>query len=143
VDADVALTGTVLKLGHAKVRSQIFTWLRPEDKLTFSDVERRVRHFETFAEAVEHFRAQGRRIIGASPHAKEVYCDVKYSPTDVLAFGHEESGLSQAKLAMCDLVVKIPMPGGANSLNVSDAAAIILYEALRQFRTEVKGLRTE
>jgi len=132
--ADAALCGTMLSLKHDKVRAQIFTWLRPGDAVTFADLQSRVRHFDSFAQAVEHFRAQGRRIIGTSPEAEKEHYDVKYSMDDVLALGHEEGGLGRIKLGMCDLVVKVPMPGGVNSLNVSDAAAVILFEALRQGR---------
>jgi tRNA G18 (ribose-2'-O)-methylase SpoU len=144
VGADAALCGGLLRLRHAKVRSQISTWLRPGDPIAFDDLEARTRYFATFADAVRHFRSQGRRIIGTSPQPAAgtphrgvaTYYDVKYAPTDVLALGHEEAGLGEAKLAMCDLVVRIPMPGGVNSLNVGDAAAIILYEALRQMRAD-------
>lgn len=135
VGAEVGLCGSVLSLRHPKVRSQIFTWLRPGDRITFEDLENRVRTFDHFSQAVEHFRAHGHRIIGTCPQAQKDYYNVNYLQNDVIAFGHEEGGLGAIKLALCDLVVKVPMPGGTNSLNVSDTAAVILYEALRQFIT--------
>ena len=135
VGADVAICGSILGLNHDKVRAQLFTWLRPGDPITFADIAGKVRHFDTFAQAVEHYRGQGRRIIGTSPLAEKEHYDVQYAATDVLAFGHEEGGLGRIKLGLCDLAVRVPMPGGVNSLNVSDAAAVILYEALRQMRT--------
>jgi len=134
VGADVAISGSVLSLRHDKVRSQIFTWLRPGDAITFADLAKKVRHFDSFEQAVSHFGGQGRRIIGTSPDADKEHFDVQYSADDVLALGHEEGGLGRLKLGMCDLAVKVPMPGGANSLNISTAAAVILYEALRQMR---------
>jgi len=47
-------------------------------------------------------------------------------------FGHEGQGVAPSLLAHCSLTVGIPQPGGEESLNVAAAAAICLYEALRQ-----------
>jgi tRNA G18 (ribose-2'-O)-methylase SpoU len=47
-------------------------------------------------------------------------------------FGAEGPGLTEAALAACDAVVKIPMPSHMNSLNVAAATAVFLYEATRQ-----------
>ena len=46
--------------------------------------------------------------------------------------GNEARGLSDKAAKMCDRLVKIPMPGGAESLNASVAAAVLIYEAVRQ-----------
>ena len=108
VGADVAICGSILGLNHDKVRSQLFTWLRPGDPITFADLAKRVRPFDTFAQDVEHYRAQGRRIIGTSPLAEKEHYDVRYAPNDVLAFGHEEGGLGRIKLGLCDLRTESP-----------------------------------
>jgi TrmH family RNA methyltransferase len=50
----------------------------------------------------------------------------------VVLLGNEARGLGQAYREMCDTLVRIPMSGSASSLNVSVAAAIILYEVSRQ-----------
>ncbi len=47
-------------------------------------------------------------------------------------FGHEGQGVSAALLARCALVLRIPQPGGEESLNVAAAAAVCLYESARQ-----------
>jgi TrmH family RNA methyltransferase len=47
-------------------------------------------------------------------------------------FGHEGQGVDAALLARCSLSVRIPQPGGEESLNVAAAAAICLYETARQ-----------
>jgi RNA methyltransferase, TrmH family len=47
-------------------------------------------------------------------------------------FGHEGQGLNADLLARCTQVVRIPQPGGEESLNVAAAAAVCLYESLRQ-----------
>ena len=49
-----------------------------------------------------------------------------------IVFGSEGNGLSPQVLAACDEAVAIPMSGGVDSLNVSPAAAVFLYEAARQ-----------
>jgi TrmH family RNA methyltransferase len=51
-----------------------------------------------------------------------------------LMFGNEGSGLSASLLAVADCVVSIPMPGKAESLNVAAAAAVCLFERVRQLR---------
>lgn len=53
-------------------------------------------------------------------------------PQAVWVFGHEGQGLGQEVLARCALTVRIPQPGGEESLNVAAAAAVCLYEALRR-----------
>lgn len=46
--------------------------------------------------------------------------------------GNEARGLSDKAAAMCDCLIRIPMPGQAESLNASVAAAVLIYEAVRQ-----------
>ena len=55
------------------------------------------------------------------------------TPT-VMIVGNEASGLSQGYRDACDVLVRIPMSGAASSLNVSVAASVLLYEAVRQRR---------
>ena len=46
--------------------------------------------------------------------------------------GHEGQGVAPALLARCALVLRIPQPGGEESLNVAAAAAVCLYESMRR-----------
>jgi TrmH family RNA methyltransferase len=46
--------------------------------------------------------------------------------------GHEGQGVSDSLLARCALTVRIPQPGGEESLNVAAAAAVCLYESARR-----------
>jgi TrmH family RNA methyltransferase len=46
-------------------------------------------------------------------------------------FGHEGQGVSPELIERCALTVRIPQPGGEESLNVASAAAICLYESVR------------
>ena len=64
--------------------------------------------------------------------AKESYLKANFSGSSAIVLGREDKGLSQAWLEAADELIKIPMLGRADSLNVSVSAAIILFEALRQ-----------
>jgi tRNA G18 (ribose-2'-O)-methylase SpoU len=133
-NAHVYLTGDALKHTHPKVKSQMQKWARLP---SFADVETLVdvRYADTLEELVNDFRAKGYRIIGTSPHAEALYTDFDYTIDDfILVFGPEVSGLSRRKLEMMDTVVKIPMLGNVDSLNLATSVAIVIYEALRQQR---------
>jgi 23S rRNA (guanosine2251-2'-O)-methyltransferase len=72
-------------------------------------------------------------IIAADAHGKDNYFDVDYRNMNfALIMGGEETGVSKNNLKKSDFVVKIPMLRKFNSLNVSNAAAAIIYESVRQ-----------
>lgn len=85
-----------------------------------------------FEKLVENFKRQGKIIVGTSPKAEKIYTDLDYRKPTVFVFGNEATGLSRDKLLLMDETIKIPMPGGIESLNVVTSASIILYEGLRQ-----------
>jgi tRNA (guanosine-2'-O-)-methyltransferase len=60
------------------------------------------------------------------------YTDVDFARPVALVFGSESEGISEEALAFADKVVRIPMLGMVQSLNLSVSVAVILYEALRQ-----------
>ncbi|OOZ37174.1 tRNA (cytidine(34)-2'-O)-methyltransferase [Solemya velesiana gill symbiont] len=74
------------------------------------------------------------RILACSTRGKVNYAEVEYQPGDVLLFGPETRGLPQQQLdALPDeQLLRIPMVPGNRSLNLSNAVAVILYEAWRQ-----------
>lgn len=74
------------------------------------------------------------RIFAFTGHADLAFHDVAYRPGDALLFGTEPTGLPEDVLAdeRLTAAVRIPMRPGARSLNLSNAAAIALYEAWRQ-----------
>ncbi len=86
----------------------------------------------TSASAREFLRERGIRIAAASPAAEGVYTRQDLRGPLAIVLGTEDRGLSQAWLEQADVTLRIPMRGRINSLNVSVAAALILYEALRQ-----------
>jgi tRNA (cytidine/uridine-2'-O-)-methyltransferase len=74
------------------------------------------------------------RVYAFTAHGETLHTDVVYQPGDVLLFGPEPTGLDPVVLAdprITDLV-RIPMVPGVRSLNLSNAAAVALYEAWRQ-----------
>jgi tRNA (cytidine/uridine-2'-O-)-methyltransferase len=74
------------------------------------------------------------RVIAFTAHASTSYADVAYLAGDVLMFGPEPDGLDAETLADTHVTqqVRIPMLPGRRSLNLSNAAAIAIYEAWRQ-----------
>lgn len=76
------------------------------------------------------------RLVATGPHALESIFDAELTGKVGFMFGNEGSGLSAALLAAADSVVSIPMPGAAESLNVAAAAAICLFERVRQLAAE-------
>jgi TrmH family RNA methyltransferase len=77
-------------------------------------------------------RTQGIQVIATLPAAEQIYWEVDLRKPTLLLLGNEGAGLSPALAAIADLQVRIPLALGAESLNVSIAAALILYEAQRQ-----------
>jgi tRNA G18 (ribose-2'-O)-methylase SpoU len=83
--------------------------------------------------ALNFLRARGIRCVAAHPHTSQgALADANLKSDCCLVFGSEGYGLAPATLAACDEAVAIPMPSGIDSLNVSSAAAVFLYEANRQ-----------
>ncbi|MBQ9605719.1 MAG: tRNA (cytidine(34)-2'-O)-methyltransferase [Lachnospiraceae bacterium] len=69
----------------------------------------------------------------ATTKAHQTYADVSYSPNDYIMFGKETAGIPEEILAEHPAsCIRIPMYEEERSLNLSNAASIILYEALRQ-----------
>jgi 23S rRNA (guanosine2251-2'-O)-methyltransferase len=77
-------------------------------------------------------RDRGAWVYGAAAEAPDPYTAVDYSGRAVIVLGGEGSGLRPRVRAGCDRLVSIPMAGRTASLNVSAAAAALLFEARRQ-----------
>lgn len=85
-----------------------------------------------FADAVEHFRVRHLTLMGADARAGTSAFDTDLGRPLALVMGNEAWGLPAETKAAMDEVVGIPMPGGAESLNVGIAGSILLFEAVRQ-----------
>jgi 23S rRNA (guanosine2251-2'-O)-methyltransferase len=81
--------------------------------------------------ALETLSEMGWRIVGLAGEATQsLESALDGSPT-VIVMGSEGEGLRRLVAEHCDMLAKIPMPGGFESINVSNAAAIALYECSR------------
>ena len=86
----------------------------------------------TSGEALTWLKAKGFRILAATPHAEKLHFEVDLTGNVAIALGAEQYGLTQKWMDGAELRVRIPMLGIADSLNVSAAATILVYEAVRQ-----------
>jgi 23S rRNA (guanosine2251-2'-O)-methyltransferase len=82
--------------------------------------------------AIDRMKQAGVWAIGADPDATERYDEVQLAPPIVLVLGGEHRGLHRLVREKCDRLVRIPLRGRTASLNVSVAAALLLYEAARR-----------
>jgi 23S rRNA (guanosine2251-2'-O)-methyltransferase len=90
------------------------------------------------ARSLNEMKERDIRIVGTSDDAERTLYDVDLSGPVALVLGAEGSGLRQLTKKTCDELVRIPMAGAVESLNVSVAAGVCLYEALRQRRAPAR-----
>ncbi len=84
----------------------------------------------------------GAKIYYATTKARRAYTHVAYEPDCYLMFGKESAGIPEELLVEHEeTCIRIPMIGEMRSLNLSNAVAIVLYEALRQ--NDFEGMRCE
>lgn len=77
-------------------------------------------------------REKGVRTVATTPAAEKIYSEVDLRGPLAVVMGSEQYGLSEFWLKHCDVPVRIPMAGQADSLNVAMATIITLFEAVRQ-----------
>ena len=83
-------------------------------------------------EALAWLKEKGFKILAATPHAEKLHFEVDLTGNVAIALGAEQYGLTAKWMDGAELRVRIPMLGLADSLNVSAAATILVYEAVRQ-----------
>ncbi|MDI6709799.1 MAG: 23S rRNA (guanosine(2251)-2'-O)-methyltransferase RlmB [Thermoanaerobacterales bacterium] len=86
------------------------------------------------ARTLRWFKDQGLWIVGADAAASTLFWDADLAGPLALVIGGEAAGLGRVVREECDLLVRLPMLGRINSLNASVAAALLMYEVLRQRR---------
>ena len=74
----------------------------------------------------------GIRVVAATEKAAVLYTGTEMNGPLAIIMGSEDSGISDNLLRICDYLAKIPILGSIQSLNVSVAASLMLYEAIRQ-----------
>jgi 23S rRNA (guanosine2251-2'-O)-methyltransferase len=85
-------------------------------------------------EAIRFLKNCGFKVVATTEKASQNYTAVDYDCPIALVMGGEDFGISSDNLRICDELVKIPIAGTIASLNVSAAAAVMMYEAVRQRR---------
>jgi TrmH family RNA methyltransferase len=91
-------------------------------------------------EAIKYLSWRAIRIVAATPDGTTDYIDEDLTGALAIVLGTESAGLSRGWLDAADVLARIPMHGRVNSLNVSVAAATLIFEALRQ-RKAASGVR--
>jgi len=84
------------------------------------------------SQAIDELKEKGFWIVGSSLENAKNYNEVDYKIPIALIVGNEEKGIRKLTASKCDFLVKIPMSGKIQSLNVSVATGILLFEILRQ-----------
>ena len=85
-------------------------------------------------------RRHGLAVVGTSPQATTDYRVAPYRQARVLLMGSEGQGLSAELQALCDDLVRIPMVGRSDSLNLAVSTALVLYEIFRRQRPVAAAL---
>ena len=84
------------------------------------------------SQAIEKLKKQNFWIVGAEASGDKYYFETDFNMNCAIVMGGEDQGISQNIKKNCDFLVKIPLPGDINSLNVANAASVIIYEVVRQ-----------
>jgi TrmH family RNA methyltransferase len=85
-------------------------------------------------EFVQWLRSGDGQLVGTSLTASQDYLEAEYPPPCFLLIGNEQQGLPDDYEAECDLLVKIPMAGRADSLNAAMAAAVMAFAISASWR---------
>lgn len=84
------------------------------------------------ASFIDRLKEGGARVIGVDPAGHAAYTDYQYTGALAFVFGSEGKGLRRLTRERCDDLITIPMKGKIDSLNVSVAVGVVLFEVLRQ-----------
>ena len=112
----VGITGTV-----AKVSAGASEWLR-------------IARVTNISRTVEELKARNVWVVGLDERGDRNYDEIDFNMDCALILGAEGAGVHEQVRKKCDFLVSIPMLGKVSSLNVSVAAAVVMYEVARQRR---------
>jgi len=87
---------------------------------------------ENLQNTLRYLQESGLRIIAATEHTDRLYTDVDMTVPTCIVMGSEEKGIYEENLKLCTDQVRLPMTDQIESLNVSVAAGVFIYEAVRQ-----------
>lgn len=86
----------------------------------------------SMSDTVSYLRESGYAVVGASEKGSGAYTGIDFTVPVAIVMGAEDTGISDPVLRQCDSLAAIPILGNIGSLNVSVAAGVIIYEAVRQ-----------
>jgi len=82
--------------------------------------------------AISSMKESGVTIVGAEAEGNKSIWDMDFTGSIALVVGSEAEGMRRTVKEHCDYIIKLPMQGKVNSLNVSVAAGIVIFEIMRQ-----------
>ena len=94
---------------------------------------------ENMRSTIIFLKNSGLKIIASSEKAQDIYYQTDLSGPAALLLGAEDTGLSSEYLRLADATVKIPVKGQISSLNVSAAAAVLMYEMVKQINVTMNN----
>jgi len=95
-----------------------------------------VARVKNLVRAMEEMKEAGYWLVGLDERAEKSYTEVDYKSSTGVVLGGEGGGLHELTRKRCDFLVSIPTSGPVRSLNVSVAAGVVLFEAVRQRRNQ-------
>lgn len=87
---------------------------------------------------LKQLQQRGLWVVGTAGESEQLIYDVDFKVPSVIVMGAEGAGMRRLTREHCDYLVKLPMAGSVSSLNVSVAAGVCLFEAVRQRATGVR-----
>ncbi len=87
---------------------------------------------ENLKHTIDYLKKSGLQIIAATEKAGDYHFKIDYTPPTAIIMGSEEDGISPEYIRMSDYKVSIPIIGEIESLNVSVACGVLIYEAVKQ-----------
>lgn len=87
---------------------------------------------ENMQSALRFLRDSGLSVVAATEHTNKTYTQADFTCPVAIVMGSEDTGIYEENLRLCNEKVSIPMSGTIESLNVSVAAGIMIYEVVRQ-----------
>ena len=131
--ADAAGVSEIFISGYTPTPIDRFGRYRKDVSKSALGAEKTVKwkYFKTAKQAIESLKKEKVFIVAAEQDKYAIdYRKLKYSYPVAFVFGNEVKGLSKQTLSYCDKISEIPMQGKKESLNVSVAAGIILFQTL-------------
>lgn len=88
--------------------------------------------FHDLSEVIGKIKGLGFKVYASSLNGSLPYYSETYSPKTAIIVGNEANGIDSEVIGQSDSLIKIPMPGGSESLNASVACGILLFEVVKQ-----------